>query len=156
MHTSSLKPPNLSFGIIKSAFNQNVVNLLFEGLARGFQDAGIDQKYIDVYDAPGAMELAVSAKHLCETGKYDAIVALGCVIRGNTPHFEYVSAETTRGLSQVSLSTGVPVIFGVLTVNTLEDAMDRVKNNKSNKGYEAAMAAVEMAKLILRIKSSRQ
>ncbi|HNB08463.1 MAG TPA: 6,7-dimethyl-8-ribityllumazine synthase [bacterium] len=156
MPTSSLKSPNLSFGIIKSAFNQNVVNLLFEGLARGFQDAGIDQKYIDVYDAPGAMELPVSAKHLCETGKYSAVIALGCVIRGNTPHFEYVSAETTRGLSQVSLTTGIPVIFGVLTVNTLEDAMDRVKNDKSNKGYEAAMAAVEMAKLILRIKSSRQ
>lgn len=147
---------DIYIGVIKSAFNQNVVNLLYEGLIRGFQEAGIDSKKIDTYDVPGAMELAVSAKHLCETGKYSAIIALGCVIRGNTPHFEYVSAETTRGLSQISLLTGIPIIFGVLTVNTLEDAMDRVKKDKSNKGYEAAMAAVEMAHLIRRIKSSRQ
>ena len=147
---------DIYIGVIKSAFNQNVVNLLYEGLIRGFQEAGIDSQKIDTYDVPGAMELAVSAKHLCETGKYSAIIALGCVIRGNTPHFEYVSAETTRGLSQISLLTGIPIIFGVLTVNTLEDALDRVKKDKSNKGYEAAMAAVEMAHLIRRIKSSRQ
>lgn len=138
--------------IVASVFNDDIVNALLEGAVGAWtKHGGIPEKLL-VARVPGAFELPVTALRFAKTGQYDAIVALGCVIRGDTPHFEYVAGECARGLQAVSCDTGIPVIFGVLTVNTHEQAHERASVNADNKGGESMEVALEMADLLAKIK----
>ncbi len=136
---------DLKLAIVLSRFNENVVEKLKKGALACITDKGGNEP--DVFYVPGAFEIPFFSKQVALKKQYDAIITLGCVIRGNTPHFEYVAGEAARGINQAGMETGVPVIFGILTVNTLEDALVRASAGKENKGYEAALTAIEMANL---------
>lgn len=146
-----LTAAGLRFAVVVSRFNSFVTERLLNGALDAFERAGAAEQDVDVVRVPGALEIPVAAKHLAETGRYHAIVCLGAVIRGETPHFEYVSAEASKGVAGAALSSGVPMAFGVLTVENLEQAVDRAGLKSGNKGFEAAMTAVEMANLIRKI-----
>jgi len=134
----------LRFAIVVARFNSNITGKLLEGAQRALREAAAT--LVDVFYVPGAFELPLAAKHLAES--YDAIVALGAVIRGATPHFDYVAGEAARGLQQAALDMGVPVAFGVLTTDTVEQAEERAGGSHGNKGHDAAMTAIEMARFI--------
>jgi len=147
--TPDIDGAGLRIGIIAARFNDHIVVPLRDGARRALASAGVADA--DVMEAwvPGAFELPLAAKVLAETGKVDAVICLGTVIRGDTPHFDYVCNEAARGIQQAQLDTGVPVMFGVLTVNTEQQALDRVEGVvMRNKGEEAAEGAVEMAVLL--------
>lgn len=131
----------MRFGIVCATFNFDIVDALRRGAIRGFTSHGVRESDITTYWVPGAFELPIAAKTLAQSGKVDAILALGAVIRGDTPHFEYVSGEAASGLQRAALDTGVHVAFGVLTVNTLEQALERCAET-DNKGEEAAVGAM--------------
>jgi 6,7-dimethyl-8-ribityllumazine synthase len=137
----------MAVAIIVARYNSQVTEKLLDGAQQALTVAGAEK--VDVFTVPGAFELPLAAARLVED--YDAIVALGCVIRGETPHFDYVCAEAARGIQQVGVETGVPVAFGVLTTETLEQALERAGGEHGNKGYDAAMTAVEMARFPLRM-----
>jgi 6,7-dimethyl-8-ribityllumazine synthase len=139
--------------IIAAKFNDFIVASLLKGASAAWLEHGGAAEDLLIARVPGAFELPVAARRLALSGRYDAVVALGCVIRGDTPHFEYVSGECARGLQLASLETGVPVIFGVLTVNTVEQALERAATTGDNKGAEAMAAALEMASLMTRLSS---
>lgn len=138
----------LKVGIVVSRFNE----LLSSRLLSGAQDAlirhGVEADDIDVAWVPGAFEIPLVSAKLAQSGRYDAVIALGVVIRGGTPHFEYVAAEVSKGIAKISLDTGLPVMFGVITADTIEQAVERSGTKAGNKGWEAANAAIEMASLI--------
>lgn len=136
------------YALLVSRWNSFVVEHLKEGAIDTLRRHGIEDDSIEVVYVPGAFEFPLAAQKLAETKKYDAIVALGAVIRGGTPHFDYVAGECTKGLAQVSLNTGLPVTFGVLTVDSIEQAIERSGTKAGNKGAEAASTALEMVSLI--------
>lgn len=137
----------LKFGIVVARFNE----LLSSRLLSGAQDAlvrhGVDADNVDVAWVPGAFEIPMVAGKLAASGRYDAVIALGVVIRGGTPHFEYVASEVSKGVAKVSMDTGVPVLFGVITADTIDQAVERAGTKAGNKGWEAGEAAIEMANL---------
>jgi 6,7-dimethyl-8-ribityllumazine synthase len=137
--------------IVAARFNDFIVASLVKGATAAWAARGGAPEELAVVRVPGAFELPLAAKKLAVSGRYDAVVALGCVIRGDTPHFEYVAGECARGLQQVSLETGVPVAFGVLTVETVDQALERAATNAGNKGGEAMETALEMASLLKRL-----
>lgn len=137
--------------IVASRFNDFIVASLLKGAIEAWTERGGAAHELLVARVPGAFELPVTARKLCASGRYDAVVALGCVIRGDTPHFDFVAGECARGLSAVSLETGVPIAFGVLTVNTTEQALERAATTGGNKGAEAMLTALEMAQLMARL-----
>ncbi len=139
-------PANARVAIIRSRFNESITSSLQESCIRGLRERGMSETAITLSTVPGAFELPFAAKQLAQTGRYDAVICLGAVIRGDTPHFEYVSAAAADGILKAGLETGVPVIFGVLTVDSMEQAMARVGENASagDKGREAGMTAVDM------------
>lgn len=137
-----------NYALIVSRWNSFVVESLKEGALDTLRRHGIGDDQITVYYAPGAFEFPLVAQKIAAKGKYDAIIALGAVIRGGTPHFDYVAGECTKGLAQVSLNAGVPVTFGVLTVDTIEQAIERAGTKAGNKGAEAASTALEMVSLL--------
>ena len=139
----------LRIGIVSARFNDHIVTALRDGALRGLERVGVADDDIVEYWVPGAFEVSLAAKALAQTGKVDAIICLGTVIRGDTPHFEYVCEAATHGIQDAQMSTGVPVMFGVLTLNTEQQAIDRSGPGIDNKGDEAAIGAVEMA-LVLR------
>jgi 6,7-dimethyl-8-ribityllumazine synthase len=139
----------LRIGIVSARFNDHIVTALRDGALRGLERVGVADDDIVEYWVPGAFEVALAAKALAQTGKVDAVICLGTVIRGDTPHFEYVCEAATHGIQDAQMSTGVPVMFGVLTLNTEQQAIDRSGLGIDNKGDEAAIGAVEMA-LVLR------
>ncbi len=141
----------LRFGIIVSRFNDFVSSRLAEGALDALKRHGADEKQIDVIKIPGAFETPLMAKKLAASGRYDAIICLGAVIRGATPHFDYVAAEVAKGIATVALESKVPVTFGVLTTDNLEQAIERAGSKSGNKGYEAAVAAIEMANLFRKL-----
>ena len=143
----------LRIAIIGARFNDHIVVPLRDGALRGLERLGVADNDIMEAWVPGAFELPLAAKALAETGKVDAIICLGTVIRGDTPHFDYVCGEAARGIQDAQLSTGVPVMFGVLTVNTEQQAIDRSGPGIDNKGDEAAVGAVEMALLLKCLKA---
>jgi 6,7-dimethyl-8-ribityllumazine synthase len=143
----------LRFAVVVSRFNAFITERLLQGALDGLTRAGAEAKSITVARVPGAFEIPVAAKHLAESGSYDAILCLGAIIRGETPHFEYISAEASKGIAAAALESGVPVSFGILTVENLEQAVDRAGLKSGNKGFEAAMTAVEMANLVRKIKA---
>ena len=142
-----------SYGIVVSKFNSFIVERLLEGALEAFRKHGVQDRDISIVKVPGAYELPLTAKVMAESGKYDAIVALGAVIRGGTPHFEYVAGECVRGLGQVALTAGLPLAFGVLTVDTIEQAIERAGTKAGNKGEEAALTAMEMLSLVRQLRT---
>ncbi|MCW8887606.1 MAG: 6,7-dimethyl-8-ribityllumazine synthase [Gammaproteobacteria bacterium] len=139
------------FGIVVGRWNSFVVEHLLEGAIDTLKRHGAKDEEIEIIRVPGAFEIPLTAKKLAEGGKYDAIVALGAVIRGGTPHFEFVAGECTKGLSNVQMEFGIPVAFGVLTVDTIEQAIERAGTKAGNKGEEATLAIIEMVNLLKKI-----
>ncbi len=152
-HRGRLRAEGLRFGIVASRWNDFLTSKLVEGAVEALESLGAAEDAVEVFMVPGSFELPLTAKKLAETGQWDAIIALGVVIRGETAHFDYVAGEAAKGIGQVSMQTGVPVMFGVVTANTLEQAINRCGVKAGNKGYEAAMAAVELAELYRGIES---
>ncbi|MCK9219653.1 MAG: 6,7-dimethyl-8-ribityllumazine synthase [Bacteroidales bacterium] len=143
-----LDATSLKFGIVIARFNEFISGKLLSGCLDGLKRHGADENGITVVWSPGSFEIPLLAKKMAGTKKYDAVICLGAVIRGATPHFDYVAAEVSKGVAQVSLETGVPVIFGVLTTDNLEQAIERAGTKGGNKGFDAALAAIEMANVI--------
>lgn len=139
---------NGKYAIVVGRWNSFVVEHLLEGAVDSLRRHGVDDKHITIVRAPGAFEIPLVCKKVAAKGNVDAIIALGAVIRGGTPHFEYVAGECTKGLAMVSMEYGVPVSFGVLTVDTIEQAVERSGTKAGNKGEEAAMSALEMVSLL--------
>ena len=142
-----LDAKGLRVGLLVSRFNSFVSDRLVEGAIDALLRHGGEKEDVSIVRVPGAFEIPPAAKQMAESGRYDAIVCLGAVIRGATPHFEYVSAEVSKGVASVSIDSGIPVAFGVLTTDTIEQAIERAGSKAGNKGFDAAMAAVEMANL---------
>jgi 6,7-dimethyl-8-ribityllumazine synthase len=140
--------------IVISRFNEKITGALLDGARRALAARGVADDDVTVAWVPGAFELPLVAKHLAKAGSYDGVVCLGAVIRGDTPHFDYVAGEASRGLQQAALDTGVPIVFGVLTTDTLQQALDRVGGCEGHKGEEAAETAVEMIELLRRLDRS--
>ena len=138
---------NFRFAIVASRWNDSLVSRLIDGALEALQEVSVDDTAIEVYRVPGSFELPLGALKAAESRNFDAVICLGVVIRGETPHFDFVAAEAARGITDVSLKTGVPVMFGVITANTVEQANARAAAKQDNKGYEAAMAAVEVVNL---------
>lgn len=136
------------FGIVVSRFNSFVVESLLEGVLDTLRRHGADEGGIEIVRVPGAFEIPLAAQRMAASRKYDAIIAVGAVIRGGTPHFDYVAGECVKGLAQVSLGHDVPVAFGVLTVDTIEQAIERAGTKAGNKGVEAALSAIEMVNVL--------
>ena len=134
--------------IIVSRFNDFITDRLLNGALDALTRHGTQDEDIDIVKVPGAFEIPLMAKKTAQTGKYDAIICLGAVIRGSTPHFEYVSAEVSKGIGMVGLEIGLPVVFGIVTTDTLEQAIERAGSKSGNKGWAAAVAAMEMANLM--------
>jgi 6,7-dimethyl-8-ribityllumazine synthase len=141
----------MKFGIVASRFNDFICGRLIEGAIDALIRAGAEEKDIAIYKVPGSFELPLTAKKLVTSARFDAIICLGAIIRGATPHFEYISAEVSKGIASVGLDTGVPVIFGVLTTDTIEQAIERAGTKSGNKGADAAMTAIEMVDLFKKI-----
>ena len=135
------------FGIIVSRFNDFITSKLVEGAMDALMRHGAKEDQISLAKVPGAFEIPLTAKKLAGSGKYDAVICLGAVIRGSTPHFEYVAAEVSKGIATVALETSIPVTFGVLTTDNLEQAIERAGSKAGNKGWDAAMAAMELVNL---------
>ena len=148
---SLVSPDGARYAVVASRFNEAVVGRLVDGALEAFVRHGAPEAAVDVAWCPGAFEIPLVAQSLAQSGRYDAVVCLGAVIRGATAHFDYVASGVTSGCQQASLSTGVPVIFGVLTVDTLDQAWERAGTKAGNKGAEAAAAAIEMVTLAARI-----
>lgn len=141
------------YGILVARFNSFIVDRLLDGALDALRKHGVQDRDISLVKAPGAYELPLIAKKMADSGNYDAIVALGAVIRGGTPHFEYVAGECIKGLSQIGLNSGLPIAFGVLTVDTIEQAIERAGTKAGNKGEEAALTAIEMLSLTRQLES---
>jgi 6,7-dimethyl-8-ribityllumazine synthase len=145
----------LKFGIVVSRFNDFVTQKLHDAAVECLKKHGASEKDIESFSCPGSFEIPQVANHLAATGGYDALVCLGCVIRGETPHFKYIADEVTRGVGEVSRETGVPIAFGVLTTETPEQALERSGGRAGNKGWDAALSAIEMANLVRKIQNRR-
>jgi 6,7-dimethyl-8-ribityllumazine synthase len=140
-----LSGKGLKIGIVAARFNDFITSRLVDGALDGLQRHGVAEADIELVRVPGAYEIPLAAKMLAQSRRFNAVICLGAVIRGATPHFEYVSAEVSKGAASVSLETGLPVIFGVLTTDTIEQAIERAGTKSGNKGWDAALSAIEMA-----------
>ena len=146
-----LNSSGMRFAIVASRFNEFVTSRLLGGAIDALERTGAEDANITVVRVPGSFEIPLAAKKLAASKKYDAVICIGTLIRGDTPHFEFISSEVTKGISAVSLETEVPVAFGVLTADSVEQAIDRAGLKSGNKGFEAAMSAIEMVNLIKQI-----
>lgn len=158
MHTTlngSLSGVGLRFGIVVSRFNEFITERLLNGALDALNHAGATPAQIDVVRVPGSFEIPIASKKLAESGKYNAVICIGCVLRGETSHYDYVCSETARGIQLAQMDTGVPMAFCVLTCDTLEQAIERAGSKGGNKGFDAALAAVEMACLMRKISSAK-
>ena len=142
-----LSADGLRFAVVVSRFNSFITERLLQGTLDALERGGAASKDVEVVHVPGSFELPLTAKKLALTGRYDAIIAVGCILRGETAHYDYVCSETSRGLQLAQMDTGVPVMFCVLTCDTLEQAIDRAGLKGGNKGFEAGLAAIEMGQL---------
>jgi 6,7-dimethyl-8-ribityllumazine synthase len=147
-YEGKLVAEGLKFGIITARFNEFITNKLLSGAMDALTRHGATEANIELAWVPGAFEIPLVAQKMAQSKKYDAVICLGTVIRGSTPHFDYVCAEVSKGVAHVSLATGVPTIFGVLTTETIEQAVERAGTKAGNKGFDAAMSAIEMANLL--------
>ena len=147
-YEGQLVAEGLKFGIIASRFNEFITNKLLEGAIDALKRHGVADADISVAWVPGAFEIPMVAKKMAASGKFDAVICVGAVIRGSTPHFDYIASEVSKGVAQVGMKTGVPAIFGVITTENIEQAIERAGTKAGNKGFEAAESAIEMANLL--------
>jgi 6,7-dimethyl-8-ribityllumazine synthase len=147
VHEGRLKAEAFRFAIVASRWNELISARLVEGALNGLERLGAQEELVAVYRVPGAFEVPSLAMRLAKSGKFDAIICLGTIIRGQTPHFEYIANEVTRGVAHAGLATGLPVVFGIITADTVDQAIDRAGVKLGNKGFEAAMTAVELVNL---------
>ncbi len=145
--SGTFEDSQIRVGILASRFNEVIVSKLIDGAADALARHGVDLDTVDLAWVPGAFEIPAAAKKMAESGRYDALICLGAVIRGETDHYEHVATEVTKGIAQVSLSSGIPVLYGVLTTDTVEQALNRAGLKSGNKGFECAMDALEMVSL---------
>jgi 6,7-dimethyl-8-ribityllumazine synthase len=143
-----LTAKGLRFGIVVSRFNSFISERLLEGAMDALRRSGAEDQDCSVVRVPGAFEIPLAAKKMVKTGRFDAIICLGCVIRGATPHYAYIATEVTKGIASVSLENDIPIAFGVLTTETIEQAIERAGTKVGNKGFDAALSAIEMANLL--------
>jgi len=143
-----LSAKGVKFGLVVSRFNDFINKRLMDGALDALNRHGAEDKNVLIIKVPGSFEIPLMAKKLADSGNYDAVICLGAVIRGATPHFEYISAEVTKGIAQVALDTGVPVSFGILTTDNIEQAIERAGTKSGNKGWDAAMSAIEMVNVL--------
>ena len=144
-------PKGMKVGIVCARFNEIIVNKLYGGAVDGLVRHGVDEGNITAAWVPGAFEIPLVCKKMAESGKYDAVIGLGCVIRGQTSHYDYVCNEVSKGIAQASLSSGVPVMFGVVTTENIEQAIARAGSKAGNKGYDSALGAIEMVNLLKQV-----
>lgn len=147
VYEGKLVGTGLKFGVVVGRFNEFITSKLLSGAMDALKRHGVEEGDVEIAWVPGAFEIPLIAKKMAESGKYDAVITLGTVIRGATPHFDFVSNEVAKGVAAIALQTGVPAIFGVLTTDTIEQAIERAGTKAGNKGWEAAAAAIEMANL---------
>ncbi len=153
IHRGRVNAEGRRFAIVVSRWNDFLTSKLTDGALDALESHGALESNVEIFKVPGAFELPLAAQKLAESGNFDAVIAIGVVIRGETPHFDYVAGEAAKGISQVGLKTGVPVVFGVITANTLEQAINRSGVKAGNKGYEAAVSAIEIVDLYAQIES---
>jgi 6,7-dimethyl-8-ribityllumazine synthase len=146
-YVGKLLGEGLKFGVVVSRFNDFITGKLLEGAQDALSRHGVNEEDIDIAWAPGSFEIPLVAKKMAESGRYDAVICLGAVIRGGTPHFDYIASEVSKGIARVGLDTGLPVILGVITADTLEQAIERAGTKSGNYGSQAAVHAIEMANL---------
>jgi 6,7-dimethyl-8-ribityllumazine synthase len=146
-HQGRLSAGGFRFALVSSRWNDFLTARLVEGALDALERLGADEGAVEHFRVPGSFEIPLAALKAAQSGRFDAVVCLGTVIRGQTPHFEYVAGEVTKGIAQAAMETGVPVVYGIVTADTLEQAIDRAGVKAGNKGFEAAMAAVELANL---------
>jgi 6,7-dimethyl-8-ribityllumazine synthase len=146
-----LQAKGLKFGIVFSRFNDFITSKLLDGAKDALLRHGAEEDDLDVIKVPGSFEIPMVAKKMALKGKYNSIICLGTIIRGATPHFEYIAAEVSKGIASASMETGVPIAFGIITSDTLEQAVERAGTKSGNKGWDAAMTAIEMAQLLKKI-----
>lgn len=151
IYEGKLSAADIKFGIIISRFNDMISKRLLEGALDCIERHHGNSENVDLYYVPGAFEIPVASKKLAQKKKYDVIICLGALIRGNTPHFDYIASEVSKGIAQVALEFGIPVTFGVLTTDSIEQAIERAGTKSGNKGWDAALAAIEMADLFKKI-----
>ncbi|MCP1307162.1 6,7-dimethyl-8-ribityllumazine synthase [Paenibacillus tyrfis] len=147
VYEGHLVSQGLKYGIVVGRFNEFITNKLLGGALDALKRHGVQEDEVEIAWVPGAFEIPLIAQKMAESGKYDAVITLGAVIRGSTPHFDYVCNEAAKGVAAISLKTGIPVIFGVLTTDSIEQAVERAGTKAGNKGWEAAASAIEMANL---------
>ena len=152
IHEGHLNGQGFRFAIVASRWNDFISSRLVEGALDALERLGVDEKQVEVFRVPGAFEIPLLALRLAESEKFDAIICIGTIIRGQTPHFEYIAGEVTRGIGEAGLQTGVPVIYGVVTADTVDQAIDRAGVKLGNKGFEAATTAVELVNLYKAVK----
>jgi len=155
IHEGQLNGQGFRFALVASRWNDFISSRLVEGALDALGRLGATEESVQVYRVPGAFELPLLALTLADSGKFDAIICLGTIIRGQTPHFEYITAEVTRGIGEAGLQTGVPVVFGVVTADTVDQAIDRAGVKLGNKGFEAATTAVELVNLYKTVKDEK-
>jgi len=151
VYEGKLIAEGLKFGIIVARFNEFIGGKLLSGALDGLKRHGVEEDSVEIAWVPGAFEIPLIAQKMAKSGKYDGVICLGAVIRGATSHYEFVAGEVTKGIAAVTLQTGVPVIFGVLTTENIEQAIERAGTKAGNKGYDAAVTAIEMANLLRQI-----
>ena len=147
IHQGRLIAKGFRFAIVASRWNDFLTSRLVAGALDALERLGADEKSVELFKVPGSFEIPLLARKVAASGKYDAVICVGTIIRGETPHFEYIAAEVTKGIAQAGMETDVPVVYGIVTANTLEQAIDRAGVKAGNKGFEAAMSAVELVNL---------
>ena len=155
IHRGRLSGEKFRFAIVVSRWNDELTSRLRDGALEALTECGTPSESISIYTVPGSFELPLACLKAAQSGDFDAVIALGIVIRGDTPHFDYVAGQAASGIMNASLSTGIPILFGVITADTLQQAVERSGDKENNKGYEAALSAVEMVNLVRDMGSSR-
>ena len=155
VHQGSLSAGGFRFAIVASRWNDFLTGRLVEGALDALERLGADDKSVEVFKVPGSWEIPLMAHKLASSGRWDAVICLGTIIRGDTPHFDYVAAEAAKGVAHAGMETGVPVLFGIVTADTLEQAIDRAGVKAGNKGFDAALAAVELVNLYKAVTSDK-
>jgi len=155
VHEGQLSGKGFRFAIVASRWNDFISSRLVDGALNAFESLGVAEQDVEIYKVPGAFEIPLLAQTLAASGKFAAVVCAGTIIRGQTPHFEYISGEVARGIGQAALQTGVPIVFGVITADNKDQAIARAGVKQGNKGFEAATVAVELANLYKKVKSEK-
>ena len=155
IHQGRLNAEGFRFALVASRWNDFLTARLIEGALDALERLGAEEKAVELYRVPGSFEIPLLARKLAGSGKYDAVICLGTIIRGETPHFEYIAGEVTKGIAQAGMETGVPAVYGIVTADTLEQAIDRAGVKAGNKGFEAAMSAVELVNLYKEVISNQ-